>query len=892
VTAIAPGTRLGPYEITAKLGEGGMGEVYRAEDTRLGREVAIKVLPEALAGNSELRQRLEQEARAISSLSHPYICTLYDVGTQGDVDYLVMEYLEGETLAHRLERGPLPLSRALDVAIQIAEALAAAHGKGIVHRDLKPGNVMLTPDGAKLLDFGLAKTAALAPVDDLTASPTLTQGLTVAGAVLGTFRYMAPEQLEGREADERSDLFAFGATLYEMLTGKKAFPAQSQASLIASIMDREPAPLTEEIPGCPPALERLVRRCLDKAPERRWRDASDLAFVLRDLRDGLGEPTTGVRETLSPLGTRIRSLLPWAVAGVALLAAAGSWLARPAVEAPAPPRKVVSRILAPEGAGFLADRGLAISPDGTRVVFAARDGDGGDHLRLQDLASGAARPLRGTEGGFQPFWSPDGRSLGFFAAGRMQRIGLEDGTVVSLAVAGNRPGATWNRDGEIVATVGRRLERIDAGTGAVAELPIAAIEATEILFPSFLPDGRHFLYLARNYASTTPERDLRVASLDGTVNRTVMASTSNAIFAPSGDLLYWHGGNLWARPFDLERLEVTGEPRVVHTGVAFDPRVGLALFSVAGDGTLVYREGGIVSADQLALVDRAGRDLGLVGPPGNYYQPRLSPDGRRVAVDRSDETNRGDIWVFDVDRPGGTRLTTAPQDESDPVWSPDGLRLAFSSTRLDPTEATHLRSVRGPDDERMVGTMTPLQTEPRSWSSGGDLLIEVLHEETGRDLHRIRLEPQEGGEELLPYVVTPFDEHQGTLSPDGRFAAYASDETGDSEIYVATFPNPADRWRISPDGGRTPAWGPDGTELFYVRGENELVTVAIELPAGAGDLRVGRPVPLFTTVFKGESRYRQYDTVDGETFVINRRLEDEDETPITLVLNALPKGEP
>ncbi|HXV61482.1 MAG TPA: protein kinase, partial [Vicinamibacteria bacterium] len=623
------------YRVTGRLGSGGMGDVYRAEDTKLRRPVAIKVLPEAFARDEERMKRFEREAQVLASLNHPNVAAIYGLEDVGSVRALVLELVEGPTLAERIAAGPLSFEDARRIARQIALGLEAAHEKSIVHRDLKPANVKLTVDGdVKILDFGLAKAMeGEAASVDISHSPTMTRAATEAGFLLGTAAYMSPEQAKGKKVDRRTDIWAFGVVLFEMLTGRRLFAGETVSDILAAVLREEP-PWQELPPRLSPALRWVLRRCLQKDPRERLHDIADARIELSEAHkdDALAPDRT--RESPWP-----RRVLPWTVA----LAAAGvaAWIGLRSFSDRSSPETVAASILPPPNAEFLVERGFALSPDARQLVFAAEDGEGERALWLRSLASSAAQKLAGTEEGHSPFWSPDGRQVGFFANGKLKRIDLQSGLVENVTDHPTELGSgSWSSQGEIVFG-GRgtevELKRVLA-RGGVPEVVFPDGEAVERVLPSFLPDDGRFLFLARNYAGTSPQ--LRVGSLDGALEREVLRINSNAVYALSGHLVWWEDGNLREQRFDPGRLVVDGEPRVLAAEVEFDPSWGRGAFSLSGT-TLVYHEGGLLLGSELVRFSRGGEELGTVGPPGNYYFPRLSPDGSRVAVDRSDEANRG-----------------------------------------------------------------------------------------------------------------------------------------------------------------------------------------------------------------------------------------------------------
>ncbi|HEX9800222.1 MAG TPA: protein kinase [Thermoanaerobaculia bacterium] len=919
------GTRFAAYEITAKLGEGGMGEVYRAHDTKLKRDVAIKVLPPEFTADKERLARFEREAQLLAQLHHPNIASIFamekwgqapissaaaDGGAQGvsvPTFALVMELVEGPTLAERLEHGPLPCNESLSISLQIAQALEEAHEKGIIHRDLKPQNIKASMEGkVKVLDFGLAKAmdpaaGSAASAADMARSPTLMQSPTLTavhgtqlGVILGTAAYMAPEQAKGLPIDKRADIWAFGVVLFEMLSGRSLFAGDTVTDTLAGVLKTEIdfSKLPAETPA---AIRRLLRRCLERDPKNRLHDIADARIELTDIdaRDGRPGRVHGAgarRSALAPL--------PWVLALLGLGFAGWSWLAgREATQAPQP---IVASLPPPAGASFLAGSAPAISPDGSSVAFAARDESGVERIWLRSLRDGSARALAGTERGRNPFWSPDSRALGFFDDEHLKRITLGDGVVETYRdTAAGRPGGAWSPQGVIVVAADRGLFRLPVAGGDARPLSPDGADSTETaasdpvaesLSPAFLPDGKHFLYLARNYADSEAKRELRVGSLDGRPHKTVLRVNSNAVYAPSGELVWWQDGHLRAQPFDLERLELTGAPRLVRSGVAFDPRNGLAMFSIAADGTLVVRQGGVVSGDELALVDRRGADLGTLGPPGNFYVPRLSPDGTLVAVDQSDETNRGDIWIYDVARRTGTRWTSHPEDESDPVWSPDGRQLAFSSLREAAQGAIHVGSLHRSGDEKLLHASPDGSLAPLSWSVDGVIVAE--QQTFGRLGRAFTLGAYSlTGGTFSPIAAGRFSVKNGSLSPDGRFLAYDTDETGQPEVYVQPFPDASDRWRVSNRGGAGPFWRSDARELFFLNGDSELSAVAVRPSPGSRSLSFGEPEVLFRLRPK-DHRDRQVDTVDGRTFVVNRTATGGETEPLTLLIGVggLAKG--
>jgi serine/threonine protein kinase len=879
--SIAAGTNLGPYEILAPLGTGGMGEVYRARDTRLERTVAVKVLPAHLSSSAESRQRFEREAKTISQLSHPHICALYDVGNQDGVEFLVMEYLEGETLSDRLLKGPLPFDQVLRFGIEIADALDKAHRQGIVHRDLKPGNVMITKSGVKLLDFGLAKAIAPKSPQQLTSFPTQA-ALTQEGTILGTFQYMAPEQLEGKDADARTDIFAFGTVLYEMATGQKAFSGKTQASLIAAIIERVPPPISTISPMTPPAFERVVRTCLAKDPEDRWQTAHDVMLELKWIAEagsqaGLPAPIVARR--------RSRERLAWIVAGIlaaSTVALAVLELTRPRSASPI----VRSSVLPPDKTAFSFVGGgagpVAISPDGRQLAFVASESGTKKQLWVRSLDSLVARPLPATEGATYPFWSPDSRFVGFFADGKLKKIEVSGGPPLSICDAPNARGGSWSREGTILFEPSFRdpLHRVSASGGkpvSVTKFDASRRETTH-RWPYFLPDGRHFLFFSGSH-STGAESELDaifVGSLDGEKPKLLVNARSNAAYA-AGHLLFVRQKTLLAQPFDPESLKLSGEAFPIVENVQDDPGFFNAVFSVSEQGTLAYQEaGGTTGLSELAWVDRSGKKIDVLGDPADYYEPRISPDGRRVAVAVGDP---GDIWVYDVARRVRTRLTFAGADDSAPVWSPDGTRVAFQSGRSGSGDL-YAKVASGTGADELLASSKIFKV-PNGWSPDGRYLAYIAFQGapgSKADLWLLSLPDRKAS----PLLQTEFDEVAAAFSPDGRWLAYASNESGRFEIYVQPFPGPGGKWQISTSGGVHPRWARGGKELFFVAPEGKIMSVEIR----TGTLvEAGTPQALFATSLKSAPGPPYDVSSDGQRILLNRPIGEESLPPITLVQN-------
>jgi len=866
---LAPGTRLGPYEVVSPLGSGGMGEVYRGRDTRLDRTVAIKVLSTEFSADPDLRRRFEREARAISSLNHPHICTLYDIGRQDQIDYLVLEYLEGRTLAERLGRGSLPFEQVLRYGIQIADALEQAHRQGIVHRDLKPANIMLTEAGVKVLDFGLAKaTLSKRPYGPMQNRPTLHKGLptasnplTAEGTLVGTFPYMSPEQLEGRDADARSDIFAFGAVLYEMAAGRRAFEGTAPMSVMAAILEREPQPLRAAQPLVPRALERLVQMCLAKDPDQRWQTAHDVKLQLEWLLEsgsGAGIPVAAT------VRSRMREYLGWAVATllVALLLALG-YYRRPAPQ-PAPVR---SSLLPPPNTAFLPYN-FAISPDGSRLAFVALGPDGKTTLWVRGLSSSSAQQLTGTEGASYPFWSPDSLRVGFFAEGRLKTIDLAASAVQTLCAAAPGFGGTWNRDGVIVFAPGitGSLYRVPAAGGTPSAVTKLLPNSTQSQhWPFFLPDGKHFLYFVNwSGPSNLQLNGLYTASLDTDATHQISSDIIGNVLFASGHLVYVHDRRVVAQPFDADHLKTTAPPLPLtqqEVDKFFD--FWQSGVSVSQDGKLVFQSAADAPS-RLVWYDSTGKEDGQF-PEIGYEGAQFSPDGRSLAVYSDDEHNgQHFIRVYDLARGISTRLTDGG-NESLPVWSPDGKVIAFRDASLNIEEVP--ADASAPPRALVSGT----NVIPCDWSRDGHLIYMSL----------------EGGEFPSLDVYSPLD-HKSTqfakfgaepqFSPDGKWVAYV--RAPEREIVVQPFPAPGLHVQISSmRGSAQPRWSRDGRKVFFVQPDRKLMVVAFDpATSSAGLPQVVTQTRITTATFG----WFQYAVAPDGRFLINS-FPSAASSPLTLI---------
>jgi Tol biopolymer transport system component len=881
------GQQVGAYTILARLGAGGMGEVYRARDTKLGREVAIKVLPSAFVSDPNRLARFQREARLLATLNHPHIGAIYGVEEAGAIRALILELVEGPTLAERLNAGPLPVREAVSIARQIAEALDAAHDKGIIHRDLKPANIKVTPEGiVKVLDFGLAKAGALAGE---------TADATRDGAILGTAGYMSPEQARGQIVDKRADIFAFGAILYEMLSGRRAFDGETAMDAVTAVLSNDPPELSAAERRIPPALTRIVDRCLKKNPAGRFQSASDLAFAL----EGVSSPSDTAAAAV-PIGGGRTGLLQnprtaWAVAAscaiLVVLAIAALLYFRPAA-----PEPVVTRldVVTPSTGDAYS---LALSPDGRRLAFVA-NGDHGSQLWVRPLDQAMAQPLAGTEGAIVPFWAPDGSAVGFFAEGKLKRIDLTSGAVQALADVSNPQGGAWGADGTILFTPSSTdpLLGVPATGGAVTSVTHLAAGQAGHHWPEFLPDGRRFLFVVST--GQPEEYGIYVASLDGGEPTRIMKDASRAVYAPPGYLLLVARndspppgasatGLLVAYPFDAASVSVTGEPARVA------PLVGCGCdrgaFSVSAQGILAYREG-VATRRRLVWTDRTGRVVGAVGSVDDTAPsfPDLSADDQRVAVVRAVQANV-DVWLIRAGESVPRRFTFERAIDSGPIWSPDGSRIVFRTFRGGAYNL-YEKPVDGTTDEQPL-LVTPLAKAPQDWSRDGRLLLYSNQDpKTGTDLWAL---PMTGERKPFPVLQTQFDEIQGQFSPDGRWLAYASNESGRYEIYVQTFPETGGKWQISVGGGLQPRWRRDGQELFYIAPDHRLMAAPIHLAPGTRALEASAAVALFQTklatgvniVPAGFQARPQYAVAADGRFLMNVFADEGVTSPITIVQN-------
>jgi eukaryotic-like serine/threonine-protein kinase len=876
--AILPGRRLGPYEILTAIGAGGMGEVYKARDTRLDRTVAIKVLATHLAGQTELRERFEREAKTIASLNHPHICTLYDTGHQDGTDFLVMEYLEGDTLAQRLLKGPLPLDQVLRYSIEISDALDKAHRIRVTHRDLKPGNIMLTKSGTKLLDFGLAKLKQeAAPVNgQLTELPTIRDPLTAQGTLLGTLQYMAPEQVEGKDVDARTDIFVFGAVVYEMATGKKAFEGKSQASLIAKILETDPPPMSSLRPMTPPALDRVVKKCLAKESEKRWQAASDVCDELKWIAEG-GSQAGEAGRVLA--GRRRWERASWllAVTFFLLLMASGAAWWQASTRRP-PPMYFHTSVPFPAN-------DLALSPDGRMLAMVAYSAQANNFVLWTNEVGGRnTSSLNGTQGASYPFWSPDGKFIGFFADGKLKKVDVSGVQVQVLCDAPNGRGGAWNRGGVIVfspdAIAG--LFRVTSSGGSPVEITKVDTSRFETShrWPVFLPDGKHFLYLGANFAGHLENNAIFLGSLDSQDGRLLVSTSANAAFAEPGYLVYLRDKTLVAQPFDRRSYVLSGEAHTLSDEVLYFPSVNRAVFSVSSGEVLVTQTGKGASLSQLTWFDRSGTPVSTVGMPGSYGNVRLSPDGRRVAADQTDPDGRNiDVWVHEPARGATTRLTFDPSLHQAPVWSPDGKQILFSSNRKLGFFHLYLKNADGSSSEDDVADLGDgLLVNAWDWSRDGkNVLVRK-----GNELWYLSW-PERVAKPLLQAKWTA---RNAQFSPDGRWMAYASNETGSMEVYVSSFPTGNGKWQVSSAGGQEPRWRQDGKELFYLSAEGMMMAVAVT--AGAS-FEAGSPVALFQThrrqPVSSEDVFSYDVSGGGQRFLIITKVDEATAAPLSILLN-------
>ncbi|MGA8540585.1 MAG: protein kinase [Terriglobales bacterium] len=887
--SLTPGTKLGPYEIVAPLGAGGMGEVYRAKDTRLGRDVALKILPESFAREADRLRRFEQEARAVAALNHPNILAVFDIGQQNGSPFLVSELLEGESLRVILDGGALPQRKTIEYGVQIAHGLAAAHEKGIVHRDLKPENIFLSRDGRiKILDFGLAKLAQTAGSDEATlAGPN-----TAIGVVMGTASYMAPEQVRGEAADPRTDIFAFGAVLYEMLSGVRAFRRNTAAETMTAVLKEDPAELSD--PGRPvsPALERIVRRCMEKNPEQRFQSARDLSFSLGALSGTEASAMAAMAMTRATASAPSRmSLLPWLAGALALLAvAAVTWFV---AKRPVPTTRMQFALAVPDE---MSISHMALSHDGSMLAFVSpEESTALPMLFVQRVGSSVVTPLPGSQGASYPFWSPDGAYVGFFANGKLQKMAVSGGPPQVLATALAGRGGSWGSKDVIIFSpdANSAIWRVNAdGTGmALVTQGVRTTEDNSHRWPLFLPDGDRFLFWAGNFSNAKDDRvsGIYLSSLEGKDRKLVVLCSSS--FGYDAHHLFYADEQRQqvSIAFDASSGNVSGSPTVITNLVGFQPATFWTAFAVARNGTLIYNTeiGGAQSA--LTWIDRSGKELGRIGDAAVMDNPTLSPDGSRVAVDISDEkANNVDIWIESTTAAANSRFTFDPAEEVVGVWSRDGRTLAYR--KGDAGTSLNLKSASGLEAERnryAVPISRRSDVIPNSWSLDDKQILCNLQTPNGDYLELL---PVAGGEPTR-FLTSKGSESNGQISPDGKWVAYASDESGNWEIYVTSFPEAAGKWQVSRGGGTEPRWRGDGREIFYIGPNGMLTAVSVN---AASTFVTSTPVPLFQIRSRApisSTDVFSYDVAkDGKRFLVNRYAKPEHVPPLTILLQTASGG--
>jgi eukaryotic-like serine/threonine-protein kinase len=874
--ALATGTKLGSYEILSAIGAGGMGEVYEAHDTKLGRNVAIKVLPAAFVNDPEPLARFQREARMLAALNHPNIATIHGLEQSGGTQFLVMELVPGETLADRIKAGPVPVEEALKIAVQIAEALEAAHQKNIIHRDLKPANVKVTPDGkVKVLDFGLAKAfEGDSANDEMNNSPTLSHAATLQGVILGTAAYMSPEQARGKAVDKRTDLWALGCVLYEMLAGKPAFLGEDTTEILAAVVKTDPD--WNQLPtSTPTKIFDLLRRCLQKDKTLRMQAAGDVRI---EIHEAFASPApTGRRNIVANSrtnGWRLKMPVTLAVLFGGILAGLATWNLKP--EGPRPVTRTVITLPPGDQLAVIDFPAIAISPDGTQIAYVATR-SGTRQIFLRSLDSLEARPLGGTEGADCPFFSPDGRWLGFFVLGRLSKISVSGGAPLTLANVAIPRGGAWSSTGAVIFApmASSGFQQVSDAGGSPQSLSHLENYETSHRWPEFLPSGRAVLFSTTGMNPQIVVQSLHSGSPAAGDRRNLVPAGTSPRYAASGHLLYTQRGNLMAAPFDSRELQIKGPAVPVLEGIAQSARSGGSQYSVSANGTLVYVPGN-QGVEQLVWVNRNGTEQKLAAPPRNYSYPRISPDGRRIAVTIQDQDSQ--IWLYDLTRDTLSKLTFRGSNSSIPVWTPDGKRIAFFSNREGPLNLFSQSADGSGQLERL--TTSDYTNVPRSFSPDGRLLAFVENSpSTGADIWILSI----GDRKAQPFLQTPFTESVPSFSPDGRWLAYVSDESGHFEVYPQPYPGPGGKYQISTDGGTEPIWNSNGRELFYREGDKMMAVDVSARPT----FSAGKPRMLFQGPYLSAAITMPYYDVspDGQRFLMIKPNEQSSPNQIVVVQN-------